>query len=90
MRYLAQESPTTTTIDIFARIGTIKAGETIIIIPRLAGNDSILGELRLIAQCEFSAVDQVEAFRKQHPDGDYLDLIAHLVARGCMEIVSCG
>ena len=86
MRYLTQESPTTA-IDIFARIGTVKAGETIIF---LAGNYSVLGELRLIAQCEFSAVDQVEAFRKQHPDGNYLDLIAHLVARECMEVVSCG
>ena len=83
MRYLTQES----VIDKIARIGTVKAGEIITI---LADNRSILGELRFIAQCEFSAADQVEAFCKQHPDGNYLDLIAHLVARGCVEVYSCG
>ena len=83
MRYLTQES----IIDKIARIGTVKAGEIITI---LADNHSIFGELRFIAQCEFSAVDQVEAFRRRHPNGNHLDLVAHLIARGCVEVVSCG
>lgn len=83
MRYLTQELA----INKIARIGTVKAGDTITI---LADSHSILGELRFIAQREFSAADQVEAFRKQHPDGNYLDLIVYLVARGCVEVVSCG